>query len=98
MGGGAGDAWLMELQATIFACNPIAGSWDPTIPGLNCRVGVFESHMAANIFNTITDFVILVLPIPMVVQLRADWRKKCTCLLFHHTDQVDTEKELGTKT
>lgn len=59
---------------TIFACLPIARSWDKSIPG-GCvqLVPWWYSYGAMNIF---TDLTILLLPMPLIQRLEIPARQK----------------------
>jgi hypothetical protein len=53
----------------IFACKPFMKTWDVSILEGNCidRTPVF---MATAVMNMVTDILLLVLPIPMVIELQ----------------------------
>ena len=55
-------------------CSPIQKLWEPTLPG-HCfsrrRLGV-----ASGIMNVISDFSILLLPLPLIWRLQMSWYKK----------------------
>lgn len=56
------------LGPLVFPCTPFERTWDVTITIGSCidRTPVF---MATAVLNMITDIIILILPIPMVVNL-----------------------------
>ncbi|KAF5026133.1 hypothetical protein F66182_1781 [Fusarium sp. NRRL 66182] len=61
--------------AVIFACKPIAMSWDVTITEGTCinRPGLYIATAAVNI---ISDIILFVLPLPMVVNLQIPFKQK----------------------
>ncbi|PYH40806.1 uncharacterized protein BP01DRAFT_350536 [Aspergillus saccharolyticus JOP 1030-1] len=68
--------------ALIFACNPIAKSWDVTIPGGSCisRPGIY---MATAVTNTLSDIVLILIPLPVVFQLTLPLVQKVgICCMF----------------
>ena len=59
-------------------CSPIQKLWQPNIPG-HC----FSRHsggVASAVFNVISDFSILILPLPIVWRLQMSWNKKSRVL------------------
>lgn len=64
----------------IFQCTPIEYGWNPTIPGGSC-VNYGALVLVAGIFNIITDFVILTMPIPLVLKLNLSTQKKWMVIL-----------------
>ncbi len=65
---------LISIGIEIFGCSPVARSWDFYIPG-NC-VNEKDSFYVQAVFNIITDFATLVLPIRMCVRLQLPTRQK----------------------
>ncbi|KXH25986.1 integral membrane protein [Colletotrichum nymphaeae SA-01] len=61
--------------ALVFACDPIAMSWDVTITEGTCinRPSLYIATAAANI---ISDLILFALPIPIVVKLQIPRRQK----------------------
>ena len=53
----------------IFACNPIAKSWDPSITEGTC-INSASLFIATAVANIATDIILFVLPIPMVIKLQ----------------------------
>ena len=60
--------------ALIFECHPIAKFWDPLIEG-KC-VDVPGLYLANGILNVVADFLVLLVPIPMLVTLHVSTRHK----------------------
>ncbi|KAI0010871.1 hypothetical protein F4779DRAFT_575771 [Xylariaceae sp. FL0662B] len=69
-------AWTLQgTFVTIFQCTPIEYGWNRDIPGGFCiNYGVMV--LVAGICNIITDFVILLMPIPLVLKLQVSKQKK----------------------
>ncbi|KAJ5817879.1 hypothetical protein N7447_007887 [Penicillium robsamsonii] len=67
---------LALVFALIFACNPIAMSWDLSITDGTCisRQGLY---IATAVTNIVTDLALILLPIPLVVGLQMPGIQKC---------------------
>ena len=59
---------IIYLGLFIFACKPIKKLWYPSIEG-KC-IGLNDVYFSAPVIALILDFLIIVLPIPMVIHLR----------------------------
>ena len=62
--------------AVVFTCNPVAAAWDMRLAaGAKCidRPPVYMTQAG---FGSATDFLLLVLPIPTLVGLQMNTRKK----------------------
>ncbi|KAJ6078798.1 hypothetical protein N7467_008551 [Penicillium canescens] len=57
------------IFALVFACNPVEKAWDSTITTGSCinRSGLY---IATAVTNIVTDFALIILPIPLVVSLQ----------------------------
>lgn len=60
----------------IFQCRPIAFFWDRAIPGGQCSVQGVPFFISTSIINILSDFLILVLPLPALVKLQIGKSKK----------------------
>ncbi|KAF6241446.1 hypothetical protein HO173_000156 [Letharia columbiana] len=75
-----GLIWTNILYYTIitllylFECTPRQKLWDPTTPG-HC-FGRDQLGVASGIINVISDFSILILPLPIIWRLQISWYKK----------------------
>lgn len=74
-------AYLILVYTSItlinwFGCSPISAAWnhDPSIPSTCITKNTYHYVNAVN--NTITDILLLVLPIPVLLQLRLSMRAK----------------------
>ncbi|KAJ5200132.1 hypothetical protein N7472_005336 [Penicillium cf. griseofulvum] len=67
---------LALVFALIFACNPIAMTWDLSITDGSCisREGLY---IATAVTNIVTDLALILLPIPLVVGLQMPRIQKC---------------------
>jgi hypothetical protein len=67
--GGFTIAWFLTTTfATIFQCTPVSYYWNQAQPGF-CGVVPLTFAFATSILNAVSDFVVVVLPIPMVWKL-----------------------------
>ncbi|KAL8891576.1 MAG: hypothetical protein Q9215_001440 [Flavoplaca cf. flavocitrina] len=70
---------VISILLRTFACRPIKASFDLhlyILPSTICPIKVHEITHIHGICNILTDFAILILPIPMVWKLQATPRKK----------------------
>lgn len=67
--------------SSIFACSPIAAGWDISITDAKCinRPALFQSTAALGV---VTDVLIILIPIPMVINLHMSRAKKAGLLLM----------------
>ena len=65
----------------IFACNPIAKSWDVTILEGSC-VDRPALYIATAVLGVATDVILLALPIPMVLGLQMPKMQKVGLLFM----------------
>ncbi|OGM47030.1 hypothetical protein ABOM_003736 [Aspergillus bombycis] len=73
--------YLADTVVKIFECTPRSKIWDEHVPGhcININVPI----LAASIFNLVSDFLILLLPIVCVWRLQMTFKKKiCTSAVF----------------
>lgn len=63
--------------AVLFSCNPVSASWDQRVfaAGAKCinRPPIYITQAA---FGSVTDFMLLVLPIPTLIGLQMNQKKK----------------------
>lgn len=68
--------WLAFMTLDIAQCEPVRHYWDPEVPG-HCTVeGTLASTLPATISSTLIDFMVLILPVPMVWKLNMSRRKR----------------------
>ena len=53
--------------AAIFACSPVQRAWNPSLPG-HCT-NLEEYFIGQAVPNVVTDFVLLLLPVPLLLGL-----------------------------
>ncbi|OLN85391.1 hypothetical protein CCHL11_07980 [Colletotrichum chlorophyti] len=66
---------LVFLLVIIFQCTPVSSTWDRSDPNRKC-MDVTAIGYAGAVFSIIEDLVILALPIPELVKLQLNIRKK----------------------
>lgn len=73
-------AWstAMILQC-FFLCQPLAGFWDKTIPGVKC-LPELSTWLGGAIGNILTDLLVFALPIPMLSKLNLPAAQKAVLL------------------
>ncbi|KAF2225704.1 hypothetical protein BDZ85DRAFT_294173 [Elsinoe ampelina] len=76
-------AWIVAaLFSTVFQCTPVPYAYDKRINGGHC-INLSASWYANATFNIISDFVITLLPMPVVSKLQMKTREKLMlCGLF----------------
>ncbi|KAL8931551.1 MAG: hypothetical protein Q9216_007162, partial [Gyalolechia sp. 2 TL-2023] len=60
--------------AILFACDPVAKFWDPFLEG-TC-IETTKLYLANAILNVLFDFVVLLVPVPMLRKLQVSTRQK----------------------
>ena len=63
-------AWAMSIILESFLlCHPVAFNWNPTLPEGGCgnRNAAF---VVAGVLNMVTDFMVMLLPIPYIWKLQ----------------------------
>ena len=78
--------WVSVVLEEFLLCRPLAFNWDRTIKGGVCG-DIMGAYIAAGIINLSTDLMVLILPIPTIMNLQLPVRTKialtCTiCLGF----------------
>lgn len=62
-------AWqIAQVFVQIFACIPVQASWDKDIHG-NCQT-INNTRLMNSVANIVTDFIILLLPLPVIWRLK----------------------------
>jgi hypothetical protein len=57
------------VLAIIFACSPVAKSWDPTITNGSC-IDVKAIYLGSVVTNTASDVILILIAVPIVWKLR----------------------------
>ncbi len=74
-------AWAISASfAGIFQCTPTEYGWNPSLEGGSC-IDYGKVVLVAGAFNIITDFVILLLPVPLIWGLEMSAQEKRMLLL-----------------
>lgn len=73
---------LGVLMLTIFQCMPIHKFWDTDQPG-HC-INPLNNLLITGSINTVLDFIVVLLPVPLLWQLRTTVQQKCvlTCIFI----------------
>ncbi|KAK4443639.1 hypothetical protein QBC34DRAFT_498874 [Podospora aff. communis PSN243] len=66
------NVWV--FIGAFIGCIPLAKNWDPTLPG-TC-LPLLSLTLGNSIMHVITDFIIFALPIPILVKLNMNIKKK----------------------
>ena len=69
----------VSLLLCIFSCKPISASWKVDVrldPATKCPIKSYDVINIHGFCNVITDFALLILPIPMVWRLQMGTKKK----------------------
>ncbi len=81
---GTGIVIIMWASATILMgflmCQPFAFNWDQTIPGGHCGNQVL-SYKITGALNLVTDFIVLLLPMPYLYGLNLALYKKLVLMV-----------------
>ncbi|KAI1490019.1 hypothetical protein F5X96DRAFT_679383 [Biscogniauxia mediterranea] len=74
-------AWALQgVFVTIFQCVPVEYGWNREIPGGYC-INYGASTIVTIVCNILTDFVVLLMPIPLVSKLQVSRQKKRLIML-----------------
>lgn len=68
------------IFANIFQCNPIFAGWNFFAPG--ACASLVKINIAIGAFNVATDFLLVVLPIPLILGLQLQPAKMVGLLLI----------------
>lgn len=60
----------------LFACRPIAASWDPLLAGIAQCVNRGAIYITTAIIGIVTDVILLCLPIPTIWKLQMPLKQK----------------------
>lgn len=71
---------IATILAGSLICRPFAFNWDQTIPGGHCGDQV-QSFTATGVVNLITDFFVLIIPMPLLYKLQMALYKKATLII-----------------
>ena len=66
--------YTASIFAFAFSCSPRERIWDKNVPG-HC-ISSFAIYTTTSIFNILSDFILLLLPIGFLWRLRMSGRKK----------------------
>ena len=75
----------------IFSCHPIKANWDVKLylkPTTHCYPRAYDVINIHGFCNVITDFALLVLPLPMLWKLQMNVRKKLSIVAIFATGSL----------
>ena len=67
-----------QIFAAIFQCVPIQSNWNPHVSHYCVNIGVGSTIISA--LNVLTDFIILVMPMPMLYNLHRPQGEKLSLM------------------
>ena len=77
---------FVTLMLLIFPCKPLKATWDTWLlldPKTKCYPQPYNTIWVQGFCNIITDFALLLMPVPMVWNLQMDSRRKLgVCAIF----------------
>lgn len=59
---------VITVIVNVFTCLPVRRYWDRSVPG-HCGVDAFSWWLSQSLLNTVSDVLILVMPMPLVKNL-----------------------------
>ena len=65
---------LVVILEVFLICRPLAVDWNPHVRG-KCADQIV-SYLVLEIIGLLIDFTILVTPLPLILRLDIDWRRK----------------------
>ncbi|KAH8882982.1 hypothetical protein GQ53DRAFT_831171 [Thozetella sp. PMI_491] len=66
--------YIIIFFVDLFRCKPIEATWNPTIQGTCMSYAAFP--YATGIFNIVSDFYILLLPLPVIFMMTMPWTRR----------------------
>lgn len=67
--------YLVTTFLLIFLCKPREKLWNPMLPG-HC-INLDAIYQITGIFNVVSDFTIMLLPVPPLWKLQLPLKRKC---------------------
>ncbi|KAL9602882.1 MAG: hypothetical protein Q9219_001578 [cf. Caloplaca sp. 3 TL-2023] len=87
--GGILSVWAtVAVLLAIFACRPVAASWNLKLmmdPNTRCEPKAYNTENVYGFCNVITDVVLIIMPMPLVWHMQMDRKKKLGILLVFAT-------------
>jgi hypothetical protein len=69
---------IWTVIAMFISCIPLQAVWDPSVKGWCLGLGL---QLGNSILHVVTDFVIFILPLPVLFKLQLNRRKKIGLML-----------------
>lgn len=74
--------YILQILTTVFQCMPIQGLWDYSVKA-HCGVNINDFFIGNAVPNIITDWAMLILPLPYVWKIqRSTTQKVALCGAF----------------
>jgi hypothetical protein len=70
------SAYISIFFSLLFACKPIAASWDPLLLPIAVCINRGGIYIAQAVIGIVTDVLLLALPIPTVLKLQMPTKQK----------------------
>jgi hypothetical protein len=64
---------------SMLQCIPLKAVWDPRVKA-KCINREVEVWYMSSVFNIVTDFAILILPLPIILKLQLPWSHRIVLL------------------
>lgn len=69
-------AGLALTLVTIFQCHPVSAAWHVSDPADTQCIDIVTLYLSSSPVNIITDLAILILPMPILTQMRLPYKQK----------------------
>ena len=79
--------YLVETVFQIVMCTPREKIWNPLLDTGHC-FDMYATFQATSVFNVISDFAILILPMPSVWKLQISFKRKISMTAIFATGFV----------
>ena len=72
--------YVLAFFFKVFRCHPVQKVWKPKLPGY-CFISEATVLFASCVASLVSGLLILFLPIPLVWQLQASWKRRVQIML-----------------
>lgn len=74
-------AGLALTLVTIFQCHPVSAAWNVSDPADTQCIDIVTLYLSSSPVNIITDLAILILPMPILTQMRLPSKQKAILVI-----------------
>lgn len=75
--------WITAAFLSVLPCHPVSYNWDRTQQGGHCTGNPGDFTIGVSVPNIVTDVLILLLPLPVIWQLKMQPQKRVAlCGIF----------------